>query len=373
MSPIALTLATPADDPDLRRLLRDNPMPGRIQVTLEREPDFFIGANVEGPYHQTIVARDAGTQQVIALTTRSVRPVYINGEPGTLGYLSQMRIAHGYRSMRRAMTQVGGILRQLHQDGRTDLYLNSIVADNLPALRLLTAGLPGLPRLHAYARYHTLAIYTRRQRRDLRLPAGLHLEAGSPDYIPALLDCLARNGQRYQFFPIWTDENFLHPQYTPGLRIEDFWLVLDGRHVVGCAALWDQSAFKQTVVRGYAGSLGWMRRGINTVSWLAGLPKLPDPNQPFRFCFASHLAVDNDDPTIFSALVRQLHNMVACRQYSYFMLGLAESHPCLEQTRRSYAHIDYASQFYLSGWEENIQPLLDKIDQRTPGLEACLL
>jgi hypothetical protein len=265
------------------------------------------------------------------------------------------------------------MLRQLHQDGRANLYLNSIIADNIPATRLLTAGLAGLPRLHAYSRYHTLALYSRRGRKKLHLPSGLSLENGSPKHIPGILDCLARNGRRYQFSPIWSNENLFHPLYTPGLNVEDFWLAVDGERVVGCAALWDQNAFKQTVVRGYSGWLATFRPLINASSWLAGLPRLPEPDSPFRFCFASHLAVDDDNPEIFAGLVRQIYNQAVARKYSYCMLGLAELHPQLDQIRRGYAHIDYVSQFYLSGWEDDIQPMLAEVDDRPPGLEACLL
>ena len=44
--PIEYHLATQADDPDLRHLLRENPFPGRIQVTFEREPNFFLAAPI---------------------------------------------------------------------------------------------------------------------------------------------------------------------------------------------------------------------------------------------------------------------------------------------------------------------------------------
>ena len=58
MSNLTIKLATPADEVDLRRLLRENPMPGTISVTFEREPDYFIGAWVEGPFQQTILGRN---------------------------------------------------------------------------------------------------------------------------------------------------------------------------------------------------------------------------------------------------------------------------------------------------------------------------
>ena len=46
MSRISVELATSADDADLRRMLRENPMPGAISVSFEREPNYFIGTKV---------------------------------------------------------------------------------------------------------------------------------------------------------------------------------------------------------------------------------------------------------------------------------------------------------------------------------------
>ena len=54
-------------------------------------------------------------------------------------YRGRTLVARGYR-----------LLRELHRDGRTDLYYTVIAAENTPALRTLAAGRAGLP---AYAQY----------------------------------------------------------------------------------------------------------------------------------------------------------------------------------------------------------------------------
>jgi hypothetical protein len=51
-----LRLATPTDDAALRQLLRDNPMPGNISLSYEREPSYFLAARVDGPLSQTIIS-----------------------------------------------------------------------------------------------------------------------------------------------------------------------------------------------------------------------------------------------------------------------------------------------------------------------------
>jgi len=370
--PLEYRLATPADDPDLRRLLRENPFPGRIQVTFEREPNFFLAAPIEGDLHQTILLRDTASDEIVAMMSRAVRKVYINGEVGPLGYISQLRIAPGSRALPRAIARTGQLLEELHQDGRAPLYLISIIEDNAPARRFLTAKFHHAPVLREFARYHTLALYTRRPRRSLALPGNLRLERGSAQRLPQLLDCLERHGRRYQLAPRWTSGTLCQPQHTPGLHPADFWLAVDGERVRGCVAFWDQSAVKQTVIHSYTGWMGQLRPLINALSGLTGLPHLPAPRQPFHFGFASHLAADDDNPQIYAALLRQVYNQAVARRDSYIMLGLAERHPFCAPARRDYPHIDYPSQLYLAGWGE-IDPLIARLDDRPVGVEAGVL
>lgn len=370
--PLEYRLATEADEPDLRRILRENPFPGSIQVTFEREPNFFRAAPIEGDFHQVVIVRDTGTGQLVAMLSRAARDVYLNGQVRPLGYISQMRIVPGYRALPRAIVKMGQVLEELDRDGRAPLYLISIIEDNLPARRFLTSGLAHVPVLHEFARYHTLALYTRHPRRLLPLPKNLHLERGSVERLPQILDCLERNGRRYQLAPRWTSATLCQPDHTPGLQPVDFWLALDGERVVGCAAFWDQSSVKQTVIHSYSGWLGAFRPLINALSWLTGLPYLPAPRQPFHYGFASHLAVDDDNPQVYSALLRQVYNRAVSRQDSYLMLGLAERHPFFPLARREYPHIDYPSQFYLAGWHD-LDAQIGRLDDRPVGVETGTL
>lgn len=364
--------ATPADDPDLRRLLRENPFPGRIQVTMEREPNYFAANPIEGDFHQTAVVYDTETGRLVAMISRMLRDAYINGKVRRFGYMGQMRAEPGYRALPKATIRLGQLMEQFNSDGLSPLNLVSIIADNTPARHLFTGGLPHLPTLREYARYHTLALYTRRPRPRLPLPRALRLERGSPAHLPALLDCLERNGRRYQFAPRWTSSTLANPAHTPGLRLSDFWLALEGDTVRACAAFWDQSAVKQTIVRRYTGLMGQLRPLINAFSWMTGLPHLPAPNQPFRFGFVFALYADADDPQLLSVLLREAHNHAVSRGDSYLMLGLAERHPFFSVARRDYPHIDYPSQLYLGGWGE-IDPQIARLDDRIAGVETCTL
>ena len=217
MASVTFSLATEADEADLRRLLRQSPMPGTIAVTFEREPHYFRGAAIEG-FHQAIACRDQETGALIGMGSRSVRPVYLNGTVQPVGYMSQLRTSqqHPWGMGRgRVVARAFQFFHTLHADARTPFYLMSVIADNRPAQRLLTSGLPGLPHLQPYIRWHTYIIYLGQARRPSPLPVGLRLERGDAAQVSAILDCLQRNGAPRQFAPFWRPRRFSIPTVRP--------------------------------------------------------------------------------------------------------------------------------------------------------------
>lgn len=370
MASLVFELATPADEAGLRQLLRENPIPGSIVLSFEREPNYFAASALEGPFHQTIIAREAKTGAVIACGNRAIRPLFVNGAVQDIGYMSQLRVRPDYgQGLYLARGLAGGFKQyhHLHQDGRAPFYLLSVVEDNLPARRLLTSGLAGYPQMRAYTRLFTYAVYPLRAKPMPRLPRALRLARGLETYAAQIADCLNRNGVRKQFAPYWTPDSL----FAFNLKASDFFLALEGDRVVGCLACWDQSAFKQTVVRGYSGALARWRGLINLASRLGLAPGLPAPNTPLHQCYASHLAIDEDDPLIFSALLRALYNQAVERRYSYFTLGLAEADPRRAEVER-YRPIVYISQLYLVAWETG-QSAVAGVDNRLPAPEIAVL
>ena len=288
--------------------------------------------------------------------------------------MSQLRFHPRVRrgmGLARFLSRAFALFRELHEDGRAPFYLVSIVAGNHPARRLLTSGLPGFPRLRAQDRLVTHAIHLGRLRRPLPLPRGLRLEAGSEARLPALLDCLDRNGRRRQLAPCWSAETLCRPGHTPGLAASDFALALDGERVVGCLAAWDQGAVKQLVVRGYAGALAAWRPALNLVAPLAGWPRLPAPGTGLRSCYASHRAVDGDDPAVFAALLRAVHNRAVRRGCGYLTIGLGAADPA-RSVLAGYRATAYDSDLHLAAWADG-EAAASEVDGRLPDPEIALL
>lgn len=375
MSTIRFELATETDDAALRRILRTSPIPGAISLTFEREPSFRAAAAVEGPFHQTVVAREMETGEIVGMGSRSVRDRWVNGRVRPVGYLSQIRFSPKFKQgLYLARGLAGGMkfFRELHDDGRTSFYLSSIIADNEAARRLFQSGRAGMPRFHEYARMFTYAVYTGRSKSAPELPRGLGFSHGTREHAKAIADCLERNGARRQFAPYWNEETLFSPDCTPGLRPADLVLAIDGERVVGCIGCWDQSQVKQTVVRGYSNRLGRWRKLINLAAPLGGWPRLPPPGSVLRHAYASPWAVDDDHIGVCSALFRAVYNHAVARGYDYIMLGMSEADPLRAAAIKGYPHITYQSELFLAAWEDG-EPDLRLIDSRVPGVDIALL
>jgi hypothetical protein len=366
---VIVDLATHADDPELRRLLRDNPMDGEIQVSLEREPNAFLAAIVEGEPHHTVVAREPATGRIVGMGTRATWNAFVNGKPCRLGYLSQLRVDRTFRGRRRLLAAGYEALRELRAPDEAPFDITSIIADNETARRLLAAGVPGLPRYRELSGFVTLVLPTVRGQRQR---ARVRIEPGRLGWMAEVADCLERNRRRYQAAPFFTAAELLSPERSRGLAPRDFRLATSDGRVVGCLALWDQSGFKQVVVRGYAPRLARWRPWINRLSWALGTPRLPAPGEPLPHAYISHVAVDDDDPETFRALLESAHSEACARRYAYVVIGLAAEHPWLPWLERRFRLRHYASVLYTVDWGEGAAAVA-ALDGRLPHVEAALL
>jgi hypothetical protein len=370
-SSIDFRVATAADDPDLRRLLRENPMPGEISVSLEREPDVFLAGSTEGERHHTIVARDRSLERTVGMASRSVYSGFLNGQPASLGYLSQLRVDRMYRGRIGVLSQGYALMRSLRTPSDPPFDLTTIVADNQAARRVLGAGLPGLPTYQELEPFTTLVLPLWR-RHKTSPSAALKVERGSLEKIEAIADCLERNRVRYQFAPRWRACDLLSPQRSRGLAPRDFLLAERAGRAVGCLALWNQSSFKQIVVRSYGPAMRRWRPIVEISARLLGTPRLPQPGRPISHVYVSHVAVDADSAEVFSALLARAYNDANDERHACLVIGFADRHPFLRVVQRSYRAWTYSSILYAVCWDGG-KAAFAGIDRRVPHLEVGLL
>ena len=306
----AIGFATKADDADLRRLLRETPMPGPIQLSLEREPNFFAATRAEGGRHYTVALRGRQTGQLAAMGSRSVHELFVNGQPQHVGYLSQLRIASEHRGHSRQLLRMGfDLLRQTHAADEVSFDITTVVADNKVARRILEAGVPGLPCYTPVDRILTMLLSTTgRMGQASRLPSPI--TAGG----------------------------------AAGLQFATAKIPVEG--------VWDQRAFKQLVVRGYSPWLRWSR-------WFLRLPPVGTVLPVAYLTLAGRQDIDLDE-------TRAAAREAGCR---WLALGFSARHPWAEFVRCRYRPRVYESILYVV----HEPGTTVKLDGRIPHVEVALL
>jgi hypothetical protein len=368
---VDIRLARSTDDDDLRRLLRDNAMPGMVPMAFEREPSYFHGATILGDQHETIVAHDQATKRLVGLGNFAVRRAWLNGTASRLGYLSQLRIEQGYRGLGSLLSRGFRLFRELHPQYEIDCYVTTIFASNRLGRIVLEKDRDWKPYYRRRGVLSTLALPLWRPRR-VALPPAVTVQRGRVEQLPDIAACLQRNNRRFQFAPQWTADDLAHEELTRGLRAEDFFVACRGGRLVGCLALWDQQEFKQTVVHGYRRGLSLARHCLNRGSGLGGWPRLPAEGEALRHAYISHVAVDEDDGRLFRALLATAYNASTGGDRVYLTVGFDTRHPFYRVTKFGYPHIDYRSILYLAYWDDGTAAAA-ALDQRIPHVEISVM
>lgn len=342
MSRFRFGLAEQRDEPELRSFLRDCIMPGKLELTFQKEPDYFNPAGSFGPFHQTVVCRDSEAGEVVGIGCRSVREVHSHGRPGPMGYLSMLRSAERVRS---GMLLARGykFLRELHQDGRAPSYLTTIADGNDLALSVLTSGKGGLPSYEPLGSYSTFAIATGRQ-----------IAEESAVEHPSVTDLaafLGSHGKSRQFFPVYDESDFAGSGSTfQELDSADVFAYRSDGQLRGVMGLWDQRAFKQTVVAGYQGLLGQLRILYNVAARVSGRQMLPPPGSQLNYGFLAFPAVQDDDPLVFRSLLQAVRGRAREKGLDFVLFGCHESDP-LRNIVQPLAFLTYGTQVFQVRWD----------------------
>ncbi len=358
---VEFAVASGRDEAEIRRLLRDNPMPGRISLSLEREPDYFADARMPGESKQTIIAREGG--RVVCTGSCTLRRRFVNGVPRRVGYLGGLRLDARHAGRFDLLRRGYDFFRELQADEPADFYFTSIATDNARARAVLERGLPGLPAYEFIGDFVTRLLPTNLS------PAREHEKGNRPGSWAEQVAMLNQQNRRHQFAPCWSDAELaaLHPL---GLDLADFHRITSGVEFAS-AGIWDQRIFKQTVIRGYASPLKQARPLLNIARRFTGGIRLPAMGETLANAFILNLTASENQKEVVQ-LLKLLLGIAAGRGIELLTLGLAANDPRLRWVRRHFRGREYHSRLYLVHWPELGGPARE-LDERILGPEAAWL
>jgi len=363
-------LATAKTEGDFRQLLRENALDGNINLLLTREPDAFHAAAISGDHYELMLAYRQNPRQLVGGGARFELDAYINGDIVRIAYLGELRVHGGFQKRRTLLLEAYRAMRKRHEAGNAAAYITTIISDNKSTRRLLEAGLSDMPTYQPLEEMLTLTIPAR-QAANARAPS-VQVEQDPAIRIDELAERLSESGRNYQFHPVWSTETLRSPLRCRGISPADFIVVRDSGRIQGALCLWDQRAFKQSVVAAYSKQLSRARPFFNLGAPRLRQPRLPPPGHQLESAFLSHLSVDPDDEATLLALVRKAGESAVSRGINYIMLGLASRSRFCEMLQKRFSCHRYASMIYLVYWQDG-REFACKIDDRIPHPEMAIL
>ncbi len=362
-----MRLAEALDDSQLRRLARETVVPGHIRMIYAREPCFFDSVRSVGGSTQVAVADDKG--RIVGQACRSITDLYVNGTSMPVGYLSGLKLG--------ASIQGGTVLargyayvKKLHGDNRTDAYLTTIVQGNDRAIKLLTSGRAGLPSYVSMGAYLTYVVPVRKRPHKPRVSWGGDIVPGVEVSKDDLVEFLAQEGPRRQFFPDCRP-NGDTGRLLDAIGMQNVFVARSNNQIVGMMAVWNQERYKQCIVDGYSLLFRLLRPCLNIGLKLRGYHSLPSSGERLRYATAALVCVRHDDTHVFKSLLYHALDRSADDGLHHLAVGLHENDP-LRSCMRSICHVIYRSSLYLVSWgDTSFHASLDQT--RIPYLELGVL
>ena len=318
-TPGAVRDATDADNVALVTLAQSCPMRGDITMCVERAPDFFALARLEG--HRWRVGVAEADDEVIGCVAASERLAYVNGVATPTAYVGDLKVHPAHRGSFAADRLEEFARDAVRGYGGDDMLALLTVLGGNRSMERRAIGPRGLPTLTKFATIDVHAIpllWPRSHAID-----GVRVRVARLEDLDEMGALWRRVAPARQLAPVldtprlqaWIAE-------APGLTIDDYLVAqrADGR-IVGFLALWDQYLIKQLRVLSYSARLSAVRAALNALAPLARTPKLPAAGAVLPSLAVVHCCVPADSPDVLRALL--LHGYAARRGAGYLFVTLA--------------------------------------------------
>jgi hypothetical protein len=259
-------------------------------------------------------------------------------------------------------------VRALHEkDRQVSAYLITVIDARIQAMFVKPRSY--FPRFFDKGRYITYALPLKRKRKTKSFSQSI--ERGSKETLPEIIRFLNDNGRQRQYFPVYSEQDFFNFA-SCGLLFEDIFVYRNHGEIEAVLGVWDQSAYKQSIVHSYNGIMKYAKPFVNAGLRLADYCSLPDPGKRFNVAYACFsCSKDNQHEPL-----NKLLDLAMCewsgRGHHYMIIGFHERDP-VRRIVKGRAAIAYMSRTYLAAWEDGWEFCRGVSDQPIPYLEACLL
>jgi len=340
-----LLKATERDGKEMLEIIESRPAQGLFEVFYTRRPNPVISYFLENKNSDVYVIKNERGR--IAFQAACVpHSVYIGGERKSLGYINGVRKNPGFKEKIDWMRMI----RDAETKVDYDYKYCSILLANKHAQEVFEKRREDMPNLNYICDYTTFIIKPRK--RKVGNGAFIFRKASKADE-QAIVDFLIREGKQYDFFPCFESLDEFY-----GLSLDDVYILRQNNEILCVCALWEQSGYKQYVVRKYNGILK-LAKNFPEISSLFGYIPFPREGEVVKFPTLTLFLAKDDNSEYYQPMLANIENIIS-EKYDMFLIGLAENNSkfALFEKRKT---LSFASKLYLISDEMPKMPKILKI------------
>ena len=345
MTKFSINIAKKSDDDNLRTVLRKTVMPGEISLCFETEPSFFKAISIIGEKQIVLVIRDIEKNIIVGFAIRSIKKVFINEKMTNVGYLSSVRILPEYRGSRLLFLGIKK-LNNILEKSSEKINFTTIIKDNLYAQKVISNSRAGMPNYMNIGINKTFAIKPSKKNRYQGLNK-INIKRGISGFnIEEIVSFINENGKKKDFFPVFTKKN-IEDFAKLNFNLNNIYIAYLRNEILGFVGCWDQTEFKQTLVKGLSLKNKLLRYVNNYfLSHIIDTPTIPDLDTYIKAFFLNYIVIKDNNVDIFSQMLDAISNDYVSKNYNYFLIGLDQNDP-LCNSIKNFRSFNYDAIVYL--------------------------
>ncbi|MBQ9624547.1 MAG: hypothetical protein IJR47_00415 [Clostridia bacterium] len=323
-------LATAQDGERLLELMEATSAKGKIELIYTRRPNAYLSYQREGGAVK--VLKVVENEQIIGSVAKITREMYIDGERERVCYLCGLKKDESYAGN---INWGKAFLRSV-LDEECHRYICSVLSDNDKAKNMAKKVRRHTVNFELLTEYTTYIIAPYFQLEVKENHCAFRQANKNDEKI--LLEFLNSEGSKKNMFPVFKSIN----QFAD-LCIKDFYILEDKGKIAAVGALWNQTQYKQYVVKKYNGAMRFAR-ALNPLLKRMGYITLPRENEGFDFPMLSFFISRNEDENYYKVFLNNIVEVIK-KQYGMFVVGTAKEY-FANDIYKKLKSINFKSQIY---------------------------
>jgi hypothetical protein len=311
-----LVRATEQDNDRLLHYMAKQPVPGAVQMRVQRMFNFFNQYRLQSDDYSTYMILN-DHDHIEAAASIVFRKLYLDGQLQTVGYATDLRVSPNRRAIT-SWTQHFLPILQSERKSRNCQYVFTAVARSQRQaynafIRPRSVHRP-MPRYHLFRRFNLVTLHGLWPFHNQPLP-GIKIRHATGADRDLIAEYLIRKNQSspIRFFNEKAEFERSLNQWRD-LAIEDFIIAFDHKgRMIGCVAPWSPQKIQRVSALSLSSTASNMQDMLRVLSWFGIAHPMAPVGQDMGVRHLTHLHADN--PDIFYSLLHRAYELSSKNEF----------------------------------------------------------